>query len=277
MNFGQALEQLKNGNLVARQGWNGNRPLNIPNYPEYTPSNRVEYVKEFDLVYLLLSDGSVAVCDGCFYEKVKTHTWSISHGYAYYTENKCTPRKTIKLHNFLLDYIPSDIIVDHINGNKLDNRLINLRFVSYKENKRNSKGKNIATSKYKGVSWDSSRNKWISSIQYNGKTYHIGRFDNEEECAKAYDNEAIKKYGQYAKLNFKYDYYPYMFLWLKQGFEIKTEFCKDPILKSLCENNDGSIIGLPTICMKTADNKVMTGWVPTQTDMFAEDWFVVEY
>lgn len=68
-----------------------------------------------------------------------------------------------------------------------------------------------------------------------------------------------------------------MFLWLKQGFEIKTEFCKDPILKSLCENNDGSIIGLPTICMKTADNKVMTGWVPTQTDMFAEDWFIVEY
>lgn len=68
-----------------------------------------------------------------------------------------------------------------------------------------------------------------------------------------------------------------MFLWLKQGFEIKTEFCKDPILKQLCENNDGSIIGLPAICMKTADNKVMTGWVPTQTDMMAEDWFVVEF
>ena len=45
-----------------------------------------------------------------------------------------------------------------------------------------------------------------------------------------------------------------MYLWLKPGFEIKTEFCKDPILKSLCENNDGSIIGLPTICMKTADS-----------------------
>ena len=68
-----------------------------------------------------------------------------------------------------------------------------------------------------------------------------------------------------------------MFIWMKPEFEIKSEFCKDPILKSLCENNDGSIIGLPTICMKTADNKVMTGWVPTQTDMFAEDWFVVEY
>ena len=67
-----------------------------------------------------------------------------------------------------------------------------------------------------------------------------------------------------------------MFIWMKPEFEIKTEFCKDPILKKIADDNGGSITGLPTICMKTADNKILTGWIASQTDIFAEDWFVVE-
>lgn len=276
MNFGQALEYLKQGKKITRQGWNGNKPTKIPNYPYYVPSERVEYKEEYDLVYLLLSDGSVAVCDGCFYDKVKKHKWSISHGYAYFTDNTSTPRKTIKLHNFILEHYPSDIVIDHINGDKLDNRLINLRFVSNKENIRNSSGKNNSTSFYKGVSWDSSRNKWIASIQYNGKTHHIGRFDNEEECAKAYDKECIKIYGKYAKLNFEYDFVPNMFLWLKPSTTIKSDWCKDPLLKELCDNNGGEIEALGTICMKTADNKILTGWLASQTDMLSEDWLIID-
>ena len=67
-----------------------------------------------------------------------------------------------------------------------------------------------------------------------------------------------------------------MFIWMKPEFEIKSEFCKDPILKKIADDNSGSITGLPTICMKTADNKILTGWIASQTDIFAEDWFVVE-
>ena len=67
-----------------------------------------------------------------------------------------------------------------------------------------------------------------------------------------------------------------IFLWMKPEFEIKSEFCKDPILKKIANDNGGSIIGLPTICMKTADNKILTGWLASQSDMLATDWMVVK-
>ena len=67
-----------------------------------------------------------------------------------------------------------------------------------------------------------------------------------------------------------------MFLWLKQGNMIESSWCKDPMLKGICDANGGKTEGLPTICMKTADNKVLTGWLASQTDMLSEDWVVTE-
>lgn len=66
-----------------------------------------------------------------------------------------------------------------------------------------------------------------------------------------------------------------MYLWLKQGTKILADCCKDPILKSICDSEGGDIDGLPTICMKTADNKVLTGWLASQTDMLSEDWIII--
>ena len=66
-----------------------------------------------------------------------------------------------------------------------------------------------------------------------------------------------------------------MFLWLKPAATIKSEWCKDPLLKELCDNNGGEIEALGTICMKTADNKILTGWLASQTDMLSEDWIIV--
>lgn len=67
-----------------------------------------------------------------------------------------------------------------------------------------------------------------------------------------------------------------MFLWLKPAVTVKADWCKDPLLKSLAEANGGEVEALGTICMKTADNKVLTGWLASQTDMLSEDWMVVE-
>lgn len=67
-----------------------------------------------------------------------------------------------------------------------------------------------------------------------------------------------------------------MYLWLKPGTTIQKDWCKDPMLLSACEANGGSVEGLPTICMKTADNKILTGWLASQTDMLANDWVLVE-
>ena len=65
-----------------------------------------------------------------------------------------------------------------------------------------------------------------------------------------------------------------MFLWLKPAAVIKSDWCKDPELKSLVDENGGEMEALGTICMKTADNKILTGWLASQTDMLSEDWEV---
>lgn len=66
-----------------------------------------------------------------------------------------------------------------------------------------------------------------------------------------------------------------MFLWLKPAATVKSEWCKDPLLKHLADSNGGEIEALGTICMKTADDKVLTGWLASQTDMLSEDWIIV--
>lgn len=66
-----------------------------------------------------------------------------------------------------------------------------------------------------------------------------------------------------------------MFLWLKPAATIKSEWCKDPVLKGIVDAAGGQTEALGTICMKTADGKVLTGWIASQTDMLAEDWVVV--
>lgn len=67
-----------------------------------------------------------------------------------------------------------------------------------------------------------------------------------------------------------------MYLWLKQGTMIKAEWCKDEKLRKIAEQKGGEIEGLPTICMKTADDKILTGWLASQTDMLANDWYLVD-
>ena len=66
-----------------------------------------------------------------------------------------------------------------------------------------------------------------------------------------------------------------MFLWLKPFTLVKSEWCKDPLLKELADNNGGEIEALGTICMKTADNKILTGWLASQTDILSNDWILV--
>lgn len=67
-----------------------------------------------------------------------------------------------------------------------------------------------------------------------------------------------------------------MYLWLKPATTIKAEWCKDPMLKEIVDGNGGEAEALGTICMKTADNKILTGWLASQTDMLSEDWMIIE-
>lgn len=67
-----------------------------------------------------------------------------------------------------------------------------------------------------------------------------------------------------------------MYLWLMPAAKVKAEWCKEPHLRSLAEANGGEIEAVGSIRMLTADKKVLTGWLASQSDMLAEDWATLE-
>ena len=100
-------------------------------------------------------------------------------------------KKIYKVHSLVaicfLNHIPDgthNVVVDHINEVKTDNRLENLRLIGHRENVSRSMKNNTST--YVGVSWSKNAKKWISQITIEGKTKYLGLFDNEEEANKKY-------------------------------------------------------------------------------------------
>lgn len=87
-------------------------------------------------------------------------------------------------------------VVDHANGDTLDNRKANLRICTNAENLRNRRKERNSTSGFKGAY--PSGKKWISRICYNGKTYQLGRFDTPEEAHAAYCGAATRLHGEFA-------------------------------------------------------------------------------
>ena len=79
------------------------------------------------------------------------------------------------------------MVVDHIDTNKLNNKLYNLQVITNREN--TSKDRKNGSSKYLGVSWNKSNKNWSATILINGKPKYLGSFTNEKEASQAYQNE----------------------------------------------------------------------------------------
>ena len=104
------------------------------------------------------------------------------------------------LHVFLLGKMDGQSI-DHVNGNGLDNRRVNLRWATPSQQRRNIQG-GRGRSLYKGVSWARRQRKWLARICLDGKNRNLGYFDAEDDAARAYDVAARANYDEYACLNF---------------------------------------------------------------------------
>lgn len=92
-------------------------------------------------------------------------------------------------------------VIDHINRDKQDNRVENLRWSSIALNTHNTTKEGNYTSKYKGVYKDAKTNQYVCRSNFKGVKVYLGRFEIEEDAARAYNKKAIEVYGEDALLN----------------------------------------------------------------------------
>lgn len=153
--------------------------------------------------YLELTRGKRAIVDDDDYALLSQWKWSavkgngkLSNFYAMRGEK----RKTIKLHRFIMKAKKGEII-DHLDGNGLNNTKKNLRRCSQQENIRNSRKRRGTSSRYKGVSWDKREKKWSAYITFDYAKIALGNHDSENEAAIQYNEKAKELFGEFAKLN----------------------------------------------------------------------------
>ena len=159
--------------------------------------------------FIPLSQGKFTLVDYSDYEKVNQYKWYISKEVIRYYARRNIVRDgkktTLKLHRFLLG--ESKLDVDHINGNGLDNRRINLRFATRAQNMANTLAHRDGKLGLKGVTYYGNRpnskriKHYVARIKVDGKTIRLGYFMTAEEAKEAYDKAALKYQGEFARIN----------------------------------------------------------------------------
>jgi hypothetical protein len=163
-----------------------------------------------------LTRGYVALVDDEEYRAVSMHSWHVKvyvrkdGSKLVYAETsvKVGFKKwtTKRMHRMVLNAAP-ETIIDHIDGEGLNNQKSNLRFATQFENTRNARAKTsilrmAVTSNFKGVHYDVERFAWVSRIRLRGRSKFLGRFATEVEAAQAYDSAAKEIFGEFARPNF---------------------------------------------------------------------------
>jgi hypothetical protein len=154
-----------------------------------------------------LTRGKYAIVDVEDFERLNKYKWHCTHyGYA----KRSVPNKSgkgrkqgeIYMHKLICP-APAGMIVDHINRKSRDNRRVNLRVATQKQNVWNRKFiKKGGKTRLQGIRWDKNREKWHVRLTVNGRRRSFGYYADQDEAAKAYDRVAEKYRGEYAVLNF---------------------------------------------------------------------------
>ena len=166
---------------------------------------RHKYGYEFRRIYL--GEEEWTIVEPADYYRVGNIKWCLGgHERKSYAiggiRNKNGGVKTVYLHREIMT-APKGRIVDHKNGDSLDNRRANLRLATHAQNSSNKrKTRSKTTSRFIGVSFEKLQHRWAVKIKHKGKSYWIGGFKSELEAAKARDSAAKKYHGEFARLNF---------------------------------------------------------------------------
>lgn len=175
---------------------------NCRNQNAHPPERHESFLVEGDMCrWLPLSQGLYAIVDADMYPHLSQFLWHITKNTRspLYAETYDSNDDAQKLHWL----VAKRKLVDHINGNGLDNRRRNLRpYKLSRENSRNRKMDRRNTSGYKGICLDKRRGRWNATITVNRKSIYLGSYLNPHDAARAYDAAARIYFGEFARVNF---------------------------------------------------------------------------
>lgn len=129
------------------------------------------------------------------YDRVKAYKWHKSHGYPKTHLNG----KKIYLSRFIMN-APSNMVVDHINHDPLDNRKCNLRLCTQRDNMANRKVQKNNSSGVTGVTWYSRTNKWRAYIYKNYKKIELGYYNDFDKAVEVRKQAEKKYFGEYRNI-----------------------------------------------------------------------------
>lgn len=148
-----------------------------------------------------LTQGKVTLVDDEDFIALSQYKWCFGSGYAKRMTKVNGVEKMVTMHRQILS-APAGAYVDHINGDKLDNRRANLRLTNSAGNSQNrDKQKGAFSSGYKGVTFFKRAGRWRAQIHVDNKNRHLGYFQYERDAALAYNAAARELFGEFARLN----------------------------------------------------------------------------
>lgn len=162
------------------------RPIRIDGYSAFIP----------------LTKGYEAVVDAADVPLVGQYNWH-AHGnrhwvYAYRNVKRGNKVTKIMLHRIIMR-APDGMMVDHADGDGLNNRRSNLRLATNSENQRNRRPCPASSSNLKGVTWHAGVSKWQAQIKLNGRSKYLGLFATQEAAHAAYSQAASELFGDFAR------------------------------------------------------------------------------
>jgi HNH endonuclease len=153
---------------------------------------------------ILLTQGKVALVDASDFEWLSQWNWYAARfrGQFYAQRHRLVSETGPAVVQMQRALLPGTSLVDHRDGDGLNNRRSNLRPASRSQNKQNQSKHRRASSQYKGVCWHKGHKAWAASIRTGGRLIHLGYFLVEVDAAKAYDAGAKEYFVEFARVNF---------------------------------------------------------------------------
>jgi hypothetical protein len=175
-----------------------------PGTPEATARAKAKAVPrpaeppEGDICYIPLTKDQFAIIDASDYERVSQYRWYASFNGAKFYACTYGGGKRISMHRLLMN-TPKGMVVDHINGNPLNNRRCNMRNCTQAQNGRN-RGPNPG-SECPGVRFCEATGLWRACVRKDGKEGNAGWFADKDEAIRARDRKAVELFGEFAWLH----------------------------------------------------------------------------